>query len=366
MYSRTYTFSGHLSDRMIQLPAEYMFQEEAGSGFIPYIEPVGKGKDRFKGYAGWYPNPEVEQAREQIELLQTEYGVELHEEGWPLRFRAVVPEPGIYSVKIQIAGGEEGISKLNLYSGRRNLVRRDIQIAHGEIFTYQYRVHLCDYIPVVGQPPRDDLSVYITATGTIARISEIIIEKSEAPTLFLGGDSIVADYVTQYPYNPLTSGGSWGQHLLQYFNRAAIDNQAHGGMTTNCFRDDGHWEIVSQCIRPGDVFMFQFGHNDQKRRGLAAFTGYSASLRWYVHQVRSKGATPLIVTSLSRIPGQDDQGWYDLLEDHAEACRRVGRSGRYLLLICMSTASGYSARWEGTTLKGTLKIRHIQMIMVLC
>ncbi|ASA21604.1 rhamnogalacturonan acetylesterase [Paenibacillus donghaensis] len=325
MYSRTYTFSGHLSDKVIHLPAEYMFQEEAGGGFIPYTEPFGKGMDRFKDYAGWYPYPKAEQARERIELLHTEYGVELHEEGWPLRFRAVVPEPGVYAVKIQIAGGEEGISRLNLYSGRRNLARRDICIAPGEVFTYQYKVHICDYIPVVGQPPRSDLSVYITVSGTLARLSEVSIEQSEAPTLFLGGDSIVADYAVQYPYNPLISGGSWGQHLLQYFNGTAVDNQAHGGMTTNCFREDGHWEIINRRIRPGDVFMFQFGHNDQKRRSLAAFTGYSANLRWYVHQVRSKGAIPVIVTSLSRIPGKDEQGWYDLLEDHAEACRRVGR-----------------------------------------
>ncbi|WP_052380441.1 glycosyl hydrolase family 28 protein [Paenibacillus camerounensis] len=325
MYSRTYTFSEQLSEKMIHIPADYMFQDKTGGGFIPNTGSTAIGKDKFKDSAGWFPSCTTEQASESAEIFQTHFGAEVQKEGWPLRFKAVVPEPGIYAVKIHIAGGEDGIARLNLYSNRRNLIKRDIQIAPGDFFSYQYKVHIGDYISLVGQSPQSDLSIYVTAIGTLARISAISIEKSDAPTLFLGGDSIVADYAAQYPYNPITSGGSWGQHLLQYFHRAAIDNQAHGGMTTNCFREDGHWEIISERIRPGDVFMFQFGHNDQKRRALAAFTGYSANLRWYVQQVRSRGAIPVIVTSLSRIPGQDDQGWYDLLEDHAEACRRIGR-----------------------------------------
>lgn len=302
-----------------------MIQDQSGSGFIPYTEPSGQGIDRFKKYAGWHPYPQTEQLREKAMLLATRDGVELHEEGIPLRFRAAVPTPGIYHVTIVINGGVDGVSQMNVYSGRRNLARRDISLAPGELFTYQYKIHVGDYIAVVGQSPRSDLFIYITAIGSPARLSEVTIEESDAPTLFLGGDSIVADYDAQYPYNPLNAGGAWGQYLLQYFTGVAVDNHAHGGMTTNCFREDGHWEIISQRIKPGDVFMFQFGHNDQKRRKLAAFTGYSTNLRWYVQQVRSKGAIPVIVTSLSRIPSKDDQGWYDLLGDHAEACRRVGR-----------------------------------------
>ena len=77
--------------------------------------------------------------------------------------------------------------------------------------------------------------------------------------------------------------------MLQYFDGLAVCNQAHGGMTTNCFRDDGHWDIVCRNIRPGDIFMMEFGHNDQKRRNLRPFGQYAANLRWYIHEIRKTG-----------------------------------------------------------------------------
>lgn len=300
------------------------YNEEIGHGLLDWTNPADNAADRFKGYGGWLPRKAEEQIAAPI--ADTPYGIELRQPGLPLRFRASVPEEGVYAVTVRIHGGDEGIASLNLYTGRRNMVRRDIAIETGEMFEYRYYVHVCDYIPVVGKPSRSDLSIYVMAVGDIARFSEITIERSEAPTLFLGGDSIVGDYDTRYPYNPIISGGSWGQNVLQYFNGVAVDNQAHGGMTTNCFRDDGHWTIIAERIRPGDIFMFQFGHNDQKRRYLAPYGGYSANLRWYIRQVRQLGATPVIVTSLSRIPSRDEDGsYYDLLEEHAEACRKVGR-----------------------------------------
>ncbi|PWW05085.1 lysophospholipase L1-like esterase [Paenibacillus cellulosilyticus] len=325
MYSRRYSFAAQYEQAgSVPVGAASIYGEETGFGFLAWTDPANNSADRFKGYGGWLPRSGEGQAAPAF--IDAKYGVELRQNGWPLRFRASVPEEGIYAVTVRIHGGDEGIASLNLYTGRRNMVRREITIAAGGVFEYRYYVHVCDYIPVVGKPARGDLSIYISAVGEIARLSEVTIEQSEAPTLFLGGDSIVGDYDTRYPYNPIISGGSWGQNMLQYFNGAAVDNQAHGGMTTNCFRDDGHWAIITGRIRPGDMFMFQFGHNDQKRRYLAPYTGYSANLRWYIQQVRSKGATPVIVTSLSRIPSQDEDGsYYDLLEEHAEACRKVGR-----------------------------------------
>jgi lysophospholipase L1-like esterase len=204
----------------------------------------------------------------------------------------------------------------------------------------------------VGQDPSCDSSVYITVLGDVARLSAVKVETAEAPTIFLGGDSIVADYEAYYPYNPIINFGSWGQNLLQYVNGMAISDQAHGGMTTNCFRDDGHWNIISKRIRPGDVFMFQFGHNDQKRRYLSAHSGYAANLRWYIHQVRNKGAIPIIVTSISRIPNKDEQGYYDLLEEHAEACRKVGREWQVPVIDLHQLSFEALCRMEPDRIKG--------------
>ena len=70
--------------------------------------------------------------------------------------------------------------------------------------------------------------------------------------------------------------------------------------------------------------MMEFGHNDQKRRNLKAFDQYASNLRWYIKQIRNKGAYPIIVTPLSRIPAMDDRGYYDLLKDYSESCIRIG------------------------------------------
>lgn len=325
MFIKKFSFESNTEADAIPVSAKDIYNASAGYGFIPFTSEPGNTADRFIDCGGWLPGKQSSLSVVNPEITDSVYGVELHQKGWPLRFRAAVPEEGIYAVTIKINGGKQGITQLNIYSGRRNMVRRDVNIAAGEEFMYRYFVHICDYIPIMGQPPRSDLSIYIAVLGDTARLSGVTIEKAEAPTVFIGGDSIVADYTASYPYNPITNGGAWGQYIMQYLNGIAVDNQAHGGMTTNCFRDDGHWDIICKRIRPGDIFMFQFGHNDQKRRNLAAFTGYSANLRWYVHQVRRMGAIPVIVTSLSRIPGKDECGYYDLLEDHAEACRKVGR-----------------------------------------
>lgn len=354
MYYKKYVFTDSCGQEngadAIRLGAEDVWEINGGygkaCGFLRFRPQTERPADRFTGSAGWQQNETGQKKAEQEKAGQTEQdyekaeqdewnpeglpedcdcGVEVKSGKWPLRFGAAVPEIGIYAVTVEIRGGKEGIPSCTIYSGRRNTVRRDVVIAPGETFTYRYYVHVCEYIPVMGKPPVLDQAVYVSVLGTPARLSSVTVEKAEAPTVFIGGDSIVADYEGLCPYNPLINGGSWGHNLLQYFDGAAVVNQAHGGMTTNCFRDDGHWDIVKKAIRPGDVFLFQFGHNDQKRRNLAAFTGYSANLRWYVRQVRQCGAVPVIVTSMSRMPGKDENGWFDLLEDYAEACRRVGR-----------------------------------------
>ena len=319
MFERKFTFNG---GEGTAVRAGDIYSQDRGYGFL---DPLGGGvgRDRFTGTGGWTPAGDGREIPEAV-MSDSEDGVEMEGAGMPLRFRVDVPEKGVYAVGVTIRGGREGLRGLNIYSSRRNLVKRDIEVEPGGVFTYRYYVHVCEYIPVVGEPMKLDSSVYVSVLGEKARLTAVTVKKSQAPTLFIAGDSLVADYDAACPYNPLINGGSWGQNLLQYFDGLAVCDQAHGGMTTNCFREDGHWEIVYRNIQPGDVFMMEFGHNDQKRRNLKAFGSYSANLRWYINKVRDKGAYPVIVTPMSRIPGRDEDGYYDLLEEYAASCIRVG------------------------------------------
>lgn len=333
-----------------QIQSDELFSEERGYGLLPVHSKLYRPADRFYNTAGWLPRTQEDMSR--FQYTQTEFGVQLEAKGIPLRYRAMVPEAGVYRVSIYINGGECGLDKIHIYSGRRNLVQRDVSIAPKEVYTYSYYTHVLDYIPVMGKPAREDLSIYISVLGEISRLTRVVIEKADAPTIFIGGDSIVADYEGFYPYNPLTNGGAWGQYLLQYLSGIAVDNQAHGGMTTNCFRQDGHYDIIRKRIRPGDVFMFQFGHNDQKRRNLAAFGGYIHNLRRYIHEIRSLGAYPVIVTSMSRVPSVDEQGYYDLLEDHAQACRKVGKEWQVPVIDLHEHSFRMFCGWDQDKLAG--------------
>lgn len=300
-----YIFTQHEQGDGILVHVDDLYNEAKGYGFIPLDQPLEKNGDFFKATAGWIADS-------------------VSKERYPLRFRAKVKEKGNYKVTVTIEGKSTGVDGVHLYTGRRNLVLRDIHVKPREVFVHSFYTHVGAYIPIMGKPAREDNSVYVSLLGQEASLSAVEIEKADVATIYIGGDSIVADYEARMPYNPLTNFGAWGQYLLQYIQNAAVDNQAHGGMTTNCFRDDGHLDIILENIRPGDIFLFQFGHNDQKRRNLKAYGGYTHNLRWYIQKIRSLGATPIIVTSMSRIPAEDEHGYYDLLKDYADACLRVG------------------------------------------
>lgn len=322
MHKKKYAFFDAPCD--VKITADTLYSDAQGCGLIGFAG-AKREKDRVTGTGGFNPADNLSCT---VSFSQEEKGVRLAGENarlYPLRFRAPVPGKGVYRITAVLTGGSEGAKNVRLYTGRRNLVQRDIALEAGETFTKSFYVHVCEYIPVIGEPMKTDLSVYVSVLGENVLLSSVEVEEADAPTLFIAGDSLVADYDTLYPYNPLTAGGSWGQHLLQYFSGLAVNNQAHGGLTTNCFRDDGHWEIIRRNIRPGDIFMMEFGHNDQKRRNLKAYVQYAANLRWYIAQIREMGAYPVIVTSLSRIPSMDEDGYYDLLEEYAQSCLRVGK-----------------------------------------
>lgn len=316
MFSKTYSFVNEKTDRM-----SVYYEMERGWGFLPFN--MEESQDKFTGTAGW--NPYGKKTEHEAEIVWDTYGVECSNKNYPLRFRADVPKNGVYAVSVTIRSKKEKVSGVHLYSGRRNLVKRDIVIEAGEAVTCRFYTHVCEYIPVMGKPPVEDQAIYVSLIGEGVCMESVSLEEAEVPTLFIAGDSLIGDYIGGYPYNPIINGGSWGQNMLQYFDGLAVCNQAHGGMTTNCFRDDGHWDIVCRNIRPGDIFMMEFGHNDQKRRNLRPYGQYAANLRWYIHEIRKRGAYPVIVTSLSRIPSRDEDGYYDLLEEYADSCRKVGK-----------------------------------------
>ncbi|MCR5031656.1 MAG: S-layer homology domain-containing protein [Lachnospiraceae bacterium] len=242
-----------------------------------------------------------------------------------LIWKGTVPREGIYRITVTVTA-EDAIDDMVLFAGRRNKVARNIQIPAGATWEKTFYSRVAPYIPAMDSKVLSDLSVTVSVTGKNAGLSEIRVEEvtEDLPaTVWIGGDSTLTDQNAGVPYYPYGSCTGWAQVLQQYLPDNPVYNLAHSGLTSTCFRDDGHYAIAMERIRPGDIFLFQFGHNDQKRRNLSAFGGYSANLRRYVREVREKGAYPVLISPISRIPIKDGERFASLLSAHALAVQEV-------------------------------------------
>lgn len=143
--------------------------------------------------------------------------------------------------------------------------------------------------------------------------------------IILVGDSTVA------------SRTGWGNSFcLDYAPETACVNKARGGRSTKSYREDGSWADVLQMLaRNGDYaatyVLIQFGHNDQPGkpgRSTDLATEFPVNLKRYVEEVRAAGATPVLVTSLSRRQFGPDGRVKDGLQPWADATIKVAAEER--------------------------------------
>jgi pectin methylesterase-like acyl-CoA thioesterase/lysophospholipase L1-like esterase len=107
-------------------------------------------------------------------------------------------------------------------------------------------------------------------------------------------------------------------------------NLARGGRSTKSYRADGSWEAAMARLRHTSraqtYVLVQFGHNDQPgkaERATDLATEFPANLAGYVDEIRSTGATPLLVTPLARRSFDAGAVLKDDLAPWAQATRRV-------------------------------------------
>jgi lysophospholipase L1-like esterase len=84
----------------------------------------------------------------------------------------------------------------------------------------------------------------------------------------------------------------------------SVANHARSGETMKSFLTSLRWDKLLSEIRPDDVVLIQFGHNDEKKqwpRTYAAPDGaYPAYLAAFVADVRQRGGQPALVTPVAR------------------------------------------------------------------
>lgn len=245
----------------------------------------------------------------------------------PLYFKAALLQEGNYKVTVTLTARVEE-ENLMIFHGCRHLAWRGA-LRRGETLRRTFTIHVAAIIPNKLGTLRERTALDLAVVGHCPVLDSVEIESVECPTLYLAGDSTMADYGAEYPYNPAACYGGWGQALDLYLDGSvAVCNQAHNGRTTETFRGEGHYDLVMQRIKAGDYFLIQFGHNDQKHPHLQAYNGYPENLKRFIREIWEKGALPLLATSVARNTWTDKGGvltYNDLLYDHAEACLAVGR-----------------------------------------
>jgi lysophospholipase L1-like esterase len=102
-------------------------------------------------------------------------------------------------------------------------------------------------------------------------------------------------------------------------------NQAKGGASTRTYREQGLWDRAL-ALHP-DYMLIQFGHNDletpEHLDRQVPIAQYEANLRRFVEQARAAGATPVLITSLTRRFYGPDGKIHSDLGAHAAVTTRI-------------------------------------------
>lgn len=254
---------------------------------------------------------------------------DLKDRALPLWYKADTGS-GRYRVTVTLSAAQ-ACDEVLVFVSRRRLCWRGT-LAAGE--TAQVSA-LCDVSPIIAcgggdaavsdLGPVEDVSVDVAVVG--AALRSLKVEPWDGPALYIMGDSTVTDQPAQMPYAPGATYAGWGQMLPVWLGKQyCVSNHAHSGLSTETFRDRGHYNLMLRLLRPNDVVLIQFGHNDQKRLHLAADKGYTDNLLRYIQELRAAGTKPVLVTSLSRNTWATETDYNDMLAPFAAAMKRIGQA----------------------------------------
>ena len=138
---------------------------------------------------------------------------------------------------------------------------------------------------------------YITILFALITMS--FVSDNNKITIWLVGDSTMS--VKEKSAYPETG---WGMPFAVFFDSSVtINNVAQNGRSTKSFIEEGRWKNVMDNLHGGDYVLIQFGHNDEVKEKVGRYTTpeeFSNNLNRFVKDVRSKNATPVLITPVAR------------------------------------------------------------------
>ncbi len=142
------------------------------------------------------------------------------------------------------------------------------------------------------------------------------------PVVFVIGDSTVKNEDSDDD-----GMWGWGSVLHEYLdsNLVTVENHAVPGRSARVFLDEGRWDKIYHALRPGDIVLIQFGHNDagpidsgKERAELPGVSGeskvfkmkstgrykvvytYGWYLRKFIMDAKEKDALPIVISHTPR------------------------------------------------------------------
>ena len=180
---------------------------------------------------------------------------------------------------------------------------------------------LCSCLVLSGCKMPDAKITTVSEANQIAA-KTLPLESRAFPTLFIVGDSTV--------HNTAPGLVGWGDVIGNRFDatKISVQNFAKPGRSTRTFISQGWWSEILASARAGDFVIIQMGHNDSssvndtnRSRGTLSGIGnastnfinglthqsetvytYGWYLRKYIAEARDRGMTPVLCTSVSRLP----------------------------------------------------------------
>ena len=256
----------------------------------------------------------------------------------PFYFSVRLPE-GNYNVKVTL-GDAAGESVTTIKAELRRLMVEQVYTNHGRFKTITFTVNVrTPQIAGGGEVKLKDREkttetwawdekLTLEFTNRRPAVSAIEITDARVPTLYLLGDSTVADQPRE-PYS------SWGQMLTRFFGPGvAISNQAESGESLRSSLAAKRLDKVLSTIQPGDYLFIQYGHNDEKEKGegVGAFTTYKSDLKRFVTEARARKAIPVLITPVQRRTFDPDHRITNSHGDYPEAVRQVAKEEKVPLI----------------------------------
>ncbi|ALV36482.1 rhamnogalacturonan acetylesterase [Streptomyces sp. CdTB01] len=140
--------------------------------------------------------------------------------------------------------------------------------------------------------------VAAAAVGVVPMVGRSPARKRR--TLYIAGDSTAAQ-----KYADAAPETGWGTALPFFLRKdVVVSNQAVNGRSSKSFVDEGRLDALLGTIRPHDLLVVQFAHNDEKSGDPARYTEpwttYQEHLRLYIEGARAHGARPVVATPVER------------------------------------------------------------------